>query len=156
MLIPLFLVYRNIKNLRIYDNSSTMRIKKLLFILCSILLSTNISFAGDWTPNYSVISCPNMSNEEIHTRLHSFLPKDAEVIKEDDNFLLAYTYGKTKNCSAVLYTFKFLIDDGQIRYGIYFGKSKNDIGDFCVNEINRHMQEFEDNLLKNFNTTKNR
>lgn len=125
---------------------------KRLFILCSILLVAITSYAG-WSPDYSTISCPNMSNEEIHNRLHSFMPKDAEIIKEDDNFLLAYMYGKTKNCSAVLYTFKFLIEKEQVRYGLYFGKGKNDVGEFCVNEVNLQMQKFEDELLKCFSET---
>lgn len=128
-----------------------MLIKKFI-LLCSILFVATTNFAG-WTPDYSTIMCKNMSNEEIHKRLHSFLPEDADIIKEDDNFMLAYTYGKTKNCSAVLYTFKFIIDKEQVRYGLYFGKSKNDVGHFCINEITIQMQTFEDELLKCFANT---
>ena len=106
--------------------------------MCLIALCANGAFAtGEVREVSNTVTFEGMTHEQIFNKVSQFVVTtfNAEIAFSDSSKLLVYVQSSPKNCVGVIYTMKFLFQETECTYSIYFAATPRDNTPLCRQNI---------------------
>lgn len=111
-----------------------------IVLMCLIALCATGAFAtgeGEVRELSNTVKYDGMTREQIFSKVSQFVVTtfNAEIAYADSTVLLVYIQSSPKNCVGVIYTMKFLFQETECTYSIYFAATPRDNTTLCRQNI---------------------
>lgn len=111
-----------------------------IVLMCLIALCASGAFAtseGEVRELSNTVKFDGMTREQMFNKVSQFVVTtfNAEIAFSDSSILLVYIQSSPKNCVGVIYTMKFIFQETECSYSIYFAATPRDNTSLCRQSI---------------------